>query len=71
MEKCGLGVQPESHIHILGHYNLNFGLTTKVRAWKDVSWECNPKVTFTLPGVTILILGCNQSKGMERCGLEV
>jgi hypothetical protein len=32
-------------------HNPNLGLVTKVRAWKGVGRECNPKVTFTFPRV--------------------
>jgi hypothetical protein len=46
-----LGVQPKSHIHTPKCYNSNFGLATKVRAWKSAGWKCNLGITFTLLGV--------------------
>jgi hypothetical protein len=30
------------------YHDPNFRLMTKARAWKDMGWKCNPRVTFTL-----------------------
>jgi hypothetical protein len=49
------------------YHDVSLRFTTKAKAWKGVSWECNSKITFTLPNVTTLILGAWPSKGMERC----
>jgi hypothetical protein len=45
-------------IHLLAHslihwpcHNPNLGFATKVKAWKDVSQECNSGVTFVLSGM--------------------
>jgi len=32
-------------------HDFNFGLTTKVKAWKGVGRKCNPRVTFKFPRV--------------------
>jgi hypothetical protein len=32
-------------------HDLSLGLVTKARAWKGAGQKCNPRITFTLPGV--------------------
>jgi hypothetical protein len=37
-----------NYINVIWCHNLNFGLTTKAKAWKGACQECNPWVTFAL-----------------------
>jgi hypothetical protein len=36
-------------------HDLHLGLTTKVRAWKNVGWKCNMGVTFAFLGVQVSV----------------
>jgi hypothetical protein len=45
-----LCIPPSTCVDLLCH-DPDFGLVTKARAWKGASLECNPGITFILPGM--------------------